>query len=116
VRSSILSPKVVLLAHFQFNVTAAIAGASQFVRTIAGFVRSEVGIDVHVAGGVALENIAVVFQLVLVERQNSRGGIVGFIFQSDNFDAVTEARNVYIGALVASVGVFLFQAGTGINR
>src|SRR5208283_1801183 len=101
---------VVLPSGFEFDVVAARAFAGQIVRAILGVMRSHIDVPFSF-GSVALQHIAILLQLIFVERQNLGRSVVGLILEGHDFDAKAEARDVDIRAVVAAVGILLFQSG-----
>src|SRR5579884_2427933 len=63
----------------------------------------------------ALQDIAVSFQLIFVIGHDLVGRIVRKVLKRYDFYSETESGDVHVGALVVAAGVFGFGGGAGIE-
>src|SRR5580700_11365511 len=106
---------IVFLAYFELDVLAVVAFAGQLVRIVLGTMLTHIHVQVQIRS-MAFENRAILFQLVSVKRDDLGGRVSGLVLQGNDFYAVSKARDIDVGALVAAAGIFFLQPGAGINR
>src|SRR5207245_3314265 len=99
---------------FEFDVIAPAAAASQFMRAALGVV-GHVRVKVEMVCAVTLENIAVLLQLIPVKGDQLLRCCVRLILQGDNFERESEAGDVYVRALVVTLGALRLQARPWID-
>src|ERR1700688_1829020 len=63
----------------------------------------------------AFEYMPILLKLVPIKGNQLGRGVVGFIFQSNDFQLEPEARDIHIGTFVLAAGIFLLQTRSGIH-